>query len=112
MKKIPFIIMCIMILSGLSYAQNNEQLFSEAARVYTGTDGSLSGLIGGFSIWGLFGGFIFGMIGMAAFIYGKKNSAFKPMLIGIILMVYPYFIRNTVVLCLVGLALCAALYFL
>ncbi len=54
---------------------------------------------------------IFGAIGFAVFLYGKKNKFLRPMIIGFALMVYPYFISGTFFLYLVGIALTAALYF-
>lgn len=54
---------------------------------------------------------IFGAIGFAVFLYGKKNKIFRPIIIGIALMTYPYFISGTFFLYLVGIALIAALYF-
>ena len=59
----------------------------------------------------IFSSIIFGAIGFAAFMYGKKNSFMRPMVIGIVLMAYPYFIEGTFLLYLVGIVLCAALYF-
>ena len=35
----------------------------------------------------LFGSLIFGVIGFAAFMYGKKSALLKPMIIGITLMI-------------------------
>lgn len=55
---------------------------------------------------------IFGAIGFVAFMYGKKNAFWKPMIIGFALMAYPYFLSGTVAIYLVGIALTAALYFL
>lgn len=54
---------------------------------------------------------IFGGIGLVAFIYGKKMALFRPMIIGIILMAYPYFVSKTLLIYLVGIVLTAALYF-
>jgi hypothetical protein len=54
---------------------------------------------------------IFGAIGFVAFVYGKKNKFWRPMIIGIALMAYPYFFSGTLVIYLVGIALTAALYF-
>ena len=59
----------------------------------------------------LFAGLIFGSVGFVAFIYGKKQTLIKPMIIGIVLMGYTYFLTGTLVMYLVGIALCAALYF-
>ena len=66
---------------------------------------------GGFNWPNLIGGMLFGIIGFAVFLYGKKEKAFKPLAIGIVLMVYPYFVPNTVLIYIIGTALTAALYF-
>ncbi len=58
----------------------------------------------------LLGGIIFGSIGFAAFIYGKKQASAKPMIFGITLMAYPYFIRNTTAMYGIGILLTAALF--
>ena len=54
---------------------------------------------------------IFGAVGLIAFMYGKKNSAWRAMGIGLVLMIYPYFVSGTLALYLVGGILSAALYF-
>ena len=54
---------------------------------------------------------IFGAVGFVAFVYGKKNTLWRTMIIGIALMVYPYFVSGTTVLYLVGIVLTLALYF-
>jgi hypothetical protein len=58
-------------------------------------------------LWGV----VFGSIGLAYFVYGKKQQRFVPLLCGIALMVYPYFISNTVLLVAVGLVISAVPYF-
>ena len=58
----------------------------------------------------LFAMILFGAIGMGAFVYGKSTSAFKPMVIGIALMVYPYFVEGTMANYGVGAVLCVLLY--
>ncbi|WP_035051712.1 hypothetical protein [Andreprevotia chitinilytica] len=58
----------------------------------------------------LFAGFLFSLIGFIAFRYGKKQQQMKTMIIGIALMVYPYFVPETWMLYLIGVALCAGLY--
>jgi hypothetical protein len=64
-----------------------------------------------FSAAKIFACAIFGTIGFAVFLYGKKNKLFRPMIIGAALMAYPYFISETFFLYLVGIILTAALYF-
>ena len=54
---------------------------------------------------------IFGSIGFVAFAYGKKNKIWRPMIIGIALMAYPYFFSGTLAIYLIGITLTAALYF-
>jgi len=58
-------------------------------------------------IWGL----IFGSIGLGYFVYGKKQRSVVPLVCGLGLMVFPYFVSNTVVLVIVGLLLSAIPYF-
>ena len=59
-------------------------------------------------LWGI----IFGSIGLGYFIYGKKQQVAMPMICGLGLMVYPYFISNTLLLLLIGAALSAVPYFI
>ncbi len=53
---------------------------------------------------------IFGSIGLGAFIYGKKQSNFKALVIGIVLMAYPYFLTNAIALYATGVVLTAVLF--
>ena len=66
---------------------------------------------GEFNWTNLIAGLVFGTIGMVAFMYGKKEKNYRPLSIGIALMVYPMFISNTVWSIVIGIALTAALYF-
>jgi hypothetical protein len=58
----------------------------------------------------LFGSLLFGAIGLGAFLYGKKMVLYKPMLIGIVLMAYPYFVPETWLLYVIDCALCLGLF--
>lgn len=49
---------------------------------------------------------------MAAFVYGRKSSLGKPVIIGIALMAFPYFVSATWVLFAVGCVLPGALFVL
>jgi drug/metabolite transporter (DMT)-like permease len=60
----------------------------------------------------LFASIAFGIVGMVAFRHGKRYGLWQPLVIGIALMVYPYFIDQTWLLYGIGCALCGALYFL
>jgi hypothetical protein len=54
---------------------------------------------------------IFGAIGFVAFVYGKRNTLWRTMVIGIALMAYPYFFSEMPALYIIGIVLTAALYF-
>jgi hypothetical protein len=58
-------------------------------------------------LWGV----VFGSVGLAYFVYGKKQGRFVPLLCGIGLMAFPYFVSNTVFLVIAGLVLAAVPYF-
>lgn len=66
----------------------------------------------GLSGTNLFAGLLFSSIGFVGFIYGKRLSLWKPMFLGLALMAYPYFIEDTMALCLIGLVGSAALFLL
>jgi hypothetical protein len=51
----------------------------------------------------LMAGMIFGSIGFVAFIYGKRMNVWRPMFLGLVLMVFPYFIGNTTWLFAMGI---------
>lgn len=59
-------------------------------------------------LWGL----LFGSIGFAYFVYGKKQTAFVPILSGIGLMAFPYFVSNPYGMVLAGIILMALPYFI
>ena len=54
---------------------------------------------------------LFGSIGLGFFIYGKKQRQAVPLACGLALMVYPYFMSNTILVVLVGVVLTAIPYF-
>ena len=58
----------------------------------------------------LFGGLFFGVIGIAAFLYGKRQASWKAMTIGIALGAYPYFVSNALAFYAIGVALVIALF--
>ena len=59
-------------------------------------------------IWGL----IFGSVGLAYFMYGRKQKRGVPFFSGIGLMVFPYFVSNVYLVVILGIALIALPYFL
>jgi hypothetical protein len=58
-------------------------------------------------LWGL----LFGSIGIGFFVYGKRQRAVVPLVCGLALMVFPYFVGNTILLVAIGVALMALPYF-
>ncbi len=58
----------------------------------------------------LFAWLLFGAIGMGALFYARKMAAFKPAILGVALMAYPYFVSDTLLLWGVGIALTAGLF--
>ena len=85
-------------------------------RMTAGQQNAVLGSIGlsdpsAFSMPKIIAWIIFGAIGFGVFIYGKKERSVKPLVVGIALMGYPYFVNNTFWLYAVGVGLCLLLYF-
>jgi hypothetical protein len=59
-------------------------------------------------LWGL----LFGSIGLGYFIYGKKQRAVVPLVCGLALMLFPYFVPNIMLLVGMGVLLVIIPYFL
>jgi hypothetical protein len=59
-------------------------------------------------IWGM----LFGSIGLGYFVYGRKQAAPVPLVCGLILMVFPYFVTNTILLVTIGFLLIIIPYFI
>jgi predicted membrane protein len=58
-------------------------------------------------IWGM----VFGSIGLGFFIYGKKQKKIVPLIAGLALFVFPYFIADISMLMIVGAILIVLPYF-
>ena len=50
----------------------------------------------------LIAGLVFGSIGFVGFVYGKRMTLWKPMFLGLALMIYPYFVGNTTAVYAIG----------
>jgi hypothetical protein len=59
-------------------------------------------------MWGV----IFGSIGFGFFVYGKKQKAIIPLLSGIGLIIFPYFISNVFILVITGIVFVALPFFI
>jgi hypothetical protein len=53
-------------------------------------------------------GIITGVLGVAYIAYGRRQTKFAPLIAGVLLCAYPYFIDGLVWLCVVGAVLLAA----
>ena len=58
-------------------------------------------------LWGL----LFGSIGLGFFLYGRKQKRVVPLVCGLALMVFPYFVTGTILVVVVGIVLIAIPYF-
>jgi len=58
-------------------------------------------------LWGL----LFGSIGLGFLVYGRKQRAVVPLLAGLALIIFPYFVSNSLLLITIGIALIAIPYF-
>lgn len=56
-------------------------------------------------------GVVFSSIGLGYFLYGKKQRAVVPLVCGLVLMVFPYFVSSTIVLVVIGVAVSVLPYF-
>lgn len=58
-------------------------------------------------LWGL----LFSSIGLGFFLYGKKQRAVVPLVCGLVLMIFPYFVPNVFAVVVIGIVLTAVPYF-
>ena len=59
-------------------------------------------------LWGV----LFGSIGLGFFVYGRRQKVVVPLVCGVALMIFPYFVSNTLLLVTLGVVLIATPYFL
>ncbi|MDE2348863.1 MAG: hypothetical protein KGL92_10205 [Gammaproteobacteria bacterium] len=59
-------------------------------------------------LWGL----LFSSIGFGYFLYGKKQRAPVPLVCGVVMMAYPYFVSNAYLLVAIGVVVGAVPYFM
>jgi hypothetical protein len=58
-------------------------------------------------LWGL----LFSCVGTGFFLYGKQQRSAVPLLCGLALVIYPYFVSNVIAMILIGIALASVPYF-
>lgn len=59
----------------------------------------------------LFLGLLFGSIGTGFLLYGRKQRAVVPLLCGLALIIYPFFVSSSTLLVVIGVVLIAIPYF-
>ncbi len=52
-------------------------------------------------LWGI----LFGAIGLGMFVYGRRQRTVAPFVCGLALMGFPYFVSDTLMLVIIGIAL-------
>lgn len=57
------------------------------------------------------GAILFGLIGWAVFVDGRRRASRETRWLGVALMLYPYLVSSTWLLYAVGCALCAGVYY-
>lgn len=59
----------------------------------------------------IFWGLLFGAVGFAYFMYGRKQKMIVPLVCGLTLMLFPYFVSNVLWLVGIGAGVSALPYF-
>ena len=67
--------------------------------------------LGDFSLATILFAILFGLVGLAAFRYGKKNGEPRQLFLGIALMAYGYFVSNAWISLAIGTVLTLLLFF-
>ena len=84
---------------------STEDLLGAAQTMSIGKPASPDGLIFGMSMWAMMASLVFSGAGLFYFKIGKSNDDMPVMISGIALIIYPYFVTNTLYMVLMGLAL-------
>jgi predicted membrane protein len=72
---------------------------------------SLGGLRTALDTSSLLWGLLFGSIGLGFFVYGRRQKKVVPLVCGLALIIFPYFVSNTILLVTLGIVLIAIPYF-
>lgn len=64
-----------------------------------------------FHPYNILAGILFGGVGMGAFMYGKKLELWQPLVIGLALMSYSWFVTTVWLTWAIGVGLCVLLWF-
>lgn len=113
MKKSLMIVLIILSLTAVVFCTETEDIAGQVtdATSMMGSKAKQDNMIAGFSPGALVAGILFGTFGIYSFGRGKKRQNVMLMLIGVALMVFPYFVRETAWTIVVGALLCGAFYY-
>ena len=114
MKKSLIIVFVLLCLTAAVYCEETQKDIENQVQDATSLMGSKANqdkMIAGFTPGALIAGIVFGTFGIYAFGRGKKRQNMPLMLIGVALMVFPYFVRETIWTIVVGGLLCVAFYY-
>lgn len=73
--------------------------------------GNMGNISNAFNTATMLWGILFGGIGLGFIIYGKKQHAIVPLVTGILLSVYTFFVSSTYLIVIIGCVLVAIPYF-
>lgn len=113
MKKYLILILVVFSLAAPAYCGEMEELSGQAedAASLMGSKAKQDNMIMGFQPGALIAGIVFATFGLYAFGRGKKRQNMPLMFIGVALLVFPYFVRETLWTIVVGGILCVGFYF-
>jgi len=109
-KNLAITFVIIAVSSGLLLCDQVDDMLNNTAPAQQTATQQAGALIGGLSAGALLWGLIFSSIGVGFFLYGRKKSNLKLMLVSGLLVAYPYVIQKTVAIVIVGIVLTAAAY--
>lgn len=112
MKILVVVLISMVLLCGLAFGQKTGGAFDIVDEIANMEKPAASNndIIAGFSMGALIGGLLFGGIGFVALVYGKKTARFRTMIIGVFLVMLPYFAQSPAILYPVGIVLTLGLY--
>lgn len=61
--------------------------------------------MGNWSAWGLAWSLMFSIVGLIYFRWGKRESELLPLVCGVLLLAYPYFVSTSWAMAMIGLVL-------
>lgn len=66
---------------------------------------------GGINTANIIANLIFGTVGFVLLMYGWKNKEPKPLVFGLVISIFPFFITNAILIYVIGIGLIAWAYF-